>query len=55
MFGNDVGKQIPIFMGIENEKGELSFTFLPQIYHKLNLLMLWWFKCMEAYTTEKIF
>ena len=30
---------------IENKKGENFFSpFLPQIYHKLNLLMLWWNK-----------
>jgi len=30
-----------VLIWTENEKGELTFTFLPQIYHKLNLLMLW--------------
>ena len=37
----EIKNEIPIFMGIKNEKGEREFTFLPQIYHKLNLLMLW--------------
>ena len=31
------------------------FTFLPQIYHKLNLLMLWWYKYMALIRTDKIF
>ncbi len=31
-----------IFRLVENKKGENFFSpFLPQIYHKLNLLMLW--------------
>jgi len=28
------------------KKVELLPPFLPQIYHKLNLLMLWWNKCI---------
>ena len=31
---------------IKHEKGEQMFTFLPQIYHELNPLMLWFFKDM---------
>ena len=34
--------------GLDSNKkgGMLLPPFLPQIYHKLNLLMLWWYKCI---------
>jgi hypothetical protein len=31
------------------KKVELLPPFLPQIYHKLNLLMLWYFKSIVAF------
>ena len=46
-------RQIRVFFtflkvrALENKKGEMLLSpFLPQIYHKLNLLMLWFNKCM---------
>lgn len=48
-------RQIRVFFtflkvrALENKKGEMLLSpFLPQIYHKLNLLMLWFTKCSSA-------
>ena len=38
---------------VENKKGENFFSpFLPQIYHKLNLLMLWSYKYISVRILE---
>ncbi|OCB69396.1 hypothetical protein B0A79_22860 [Flavobacterium piscis] len=37
------------------KKAESLPPFLPQIYHKLNLLMLWFSKCMAAILMKKTF
>ena len=37
------------------KKAESLPPFLPQIYHKLNLLMLWFSKCMAAILIKKTF
>jgi len=40
---------------VENKKGENFFSpFLPQIYHKLNLLMLWFSKDIPDVQSHKI-
>jgi len=35
---------MPAFAGIKWKRANRRSPFLPQIYHKLNLLMLWWDK-----------
>jgi hypothetical protein len=37
------------------KKVNVSSPFLPQIYHKLNLLMLWWVKCIVVVHCHKIY
>lgn len=43
------------FLGLDQKKkDEIAFVFLPQIYHKLNLLILWFTKYRKALLIEQL-